>query len=67
MRGLSLKKSDLPTTDFQNLEQSLRAKVMIEIFHNMHLIPDDIYYTKYSGNAETLDRDYKIWKELKDI
>jgi hypothetical protein len=39
---------------------------MIEIFHNMHLIPDDIYFTKYSENAEALDRDYKIWKELKD-
>jgi hypothetical protein len=62
-----VKKSDILATDFKNLEQSLRTKVIIEIFHNMHLIPDDIYFTKYSGNAEALDRDYKIWKELKDI
>ncbi len=39
---------------------------MIEIFHNMHMIPDDMYYTKYTENSEALDRELKIWKKLKD-
>lgn len=62
-----MKKTDIPSADFENLEQSIRGKLIIEIFHNMHLIPDNVYFTKYSGNSEALDRDYKIWKELKDI
>ena len=58
--------SDILDTDFETLEKSIRAKLMIEIFHNMHLISDEIYFEKYSNNAESLDRDYKIWMELKE-
>jgi len=61
-----VKKPDIPSTDFENLEQSIRVKIAIEIFHNMHLIPDNVYFALYSGNSEALDRHYKIWKELKD-
>ncbi len=58
---------NLPEVDFEKLESSIRSRLIIEIFHNMKMIPDDIYYTKYEGNAEAVDRDYKIWKEIKDI
>lgn len=57
---------DLLSTDFNKLEESIQSRLIIEILHKMRLIPDDIYFTKYSENAEALDRDYKIWKELKD-
>jgi hypothetical protein len=49
----------------KKLEDSIRIRTMIEVFHNMQLIPDHVYYSKYSDNAETLDRDYQIWKEIK--
>ena len=62
-----MEKSDLPPTDFNKLEESIRTKIVIEIFHNMGMIPDKVYFSKYSDNAESLDRDYKIWKELKEI
>jgi hypothetical protein len=57
-------KSDLPPTDFEHLEDSIRAKLIVEIFHNMGCINNKVYYTKYDGNAEAFDRDYKIWKKL---
>ena len=61
------KETDLPPTDFKKLEESIRQKLMIEIFHNMGLLPNNVYYTKYAENAEALDRDYKIWKDLEEI
>jgi hypothetical protein len=62
-----MQKSDLPPTDFDHLEETIRQRVIIEVFHNMGLIPDKVYYIKYSVNAEALDRDFRIWKELEDI
>jgi len=57
-------KSDLPPTDIDNLEEKLRQKLMVEILHNMGLIPNDVYFTKYGENAESFDRDYKIWLKI---
>ena len=55
--------SGLPPTDREHLEDSIRARLIVEIFHNMGCMPNKVYYTKYDGNAEALDRDYKIWKQ----
>ena len=55
-RGLYMK-----GTDFKKLEESIRSRLRIEIFHIIHLMLDKIYFTKY------VERNYKIWKELKDI
>jgi hypothetical protein len=54
-------KTDLPPTDFENLEDSIRQKLIVEILHNMGLIPNDVYFKKYGDNAESFERDYKIW------
>ena len=53
--------------DFKNLEKSIRSKITVEILHNLFLIPDEIYYAKYGDNAETLERDLEIYKELEEI
>ena len=62
-----MENNDLSPSDFENLEDSIRQRLVIEILHNIGLIPDSVYFTKYADNAETLDRDYKIWQELEDI
>ena len=59
--------TELPPPDFGHLEESIRFRVMIEISHNMGLMSDHVYYTRYASNAEILDRDYAIWLELKSI
>jgi len=61
-----MKNTDLPPTDFEHLEESIRTRVMVEIFHNMGMISNKVYHAKYSENAEVLDRDFKIWQELKE-
>ncbi len=45
-RGLYMK-----CTDFKELEESIRSRLMVEMFHNMHFMPDKIYFTKYVDNA----------------
>jgi hypothetical protein len=50
-----------------DLEEQLVFRLRIEILHNMGYIEDEVYYTKFLDNAEVLDRDYKIWKELQKL
>ena len=57
----------LPPIDFDNLRKSVEFRLIVEIFRNLFLIPDKIYHKSYSSNAEILDRDFKIWKELHEI
>ncbi len=59
--------SDLPQTDFDNLEVSIVCRLLVEILHKLKLMTDDIYYEKNPGNAEALDRDYKIYCDLKKL
>ena len=56
--------SDLPPIVFDNLEEQLIFRLSVEILHNVGIIQDKDYFTKFIDNAETLDRDYKIWREL---
>ncbi|MHA1112652.1 MAG: hypothetical protein ACTSRE_16275 [Promethearchaeota archaeon] len=56
--------SDLPPVAFDNLEEQLIFRLSVEILHNVGIIQDQDYFTKFIYNAETLDRDYKIWREL---
>ena len=51
---------NLKQTDLEILEKIIRACLMIEIFHNKHLISDEIYFTKYPENAEKVDLDYTL-------
>ena len=62
-----MENTDLSVSDYDYLEDSIRQRLMIEILHNIGLIPDSVYFAKYPDNSETLDRDYKIWQELEDI
>jgi hypothetical protein len=55
--------SDLPPTDTANLDESIRKRLIVEIFHNMGCMANRVYYTKYDVNAEALDRDLQVWKE----
>ena len=59
--------SDLPPIDFVNLRESIERRLIIEIFHSLHLITDKIYFTYYFDNAETLERDMEIWKNFQEI
>ena len=59
--------SDLPPVDFVNLRESIERRLIIEIFHNLFLITDEIYYKYYLDNAETLERDLEIWKNFQEI
>jgi len=54
---------ELPPTDYEHLEDSIRARLVVEIFHNFGCMSNKVYFTKYDTNAEALDRDYKIWKQ----
>jgi len=49
------------------LEDSLRFMLLIEIMHNMYLIPDDIYDLKYWANKEAFDHVYAIWEQEQDL
>jgi len=53
--------------NFKNMEEQLLNRLSIEILCNLGIIPDEVYYIKHIDNAEVLDRDYKIWKELCEI
>ena len=59
--------SDLPPTKFLNLDEQLMYRLSIEILHNIGVISDTEYFSKFIDNAEILDRDYKIWEELREI
>ena len=59
--------TDLPPIDFLNLRKSIELRLIIEIFHNLRVIPDRIYYTSYLNNAEILERDTEIWKNFQEI
>jgi len=50
-----------------SLEDSLRFMLLIEILHNMFLIPDDVYDLKYWANKEAFDHVYDIWKRERDL
>ena len=58
---------ELSAIDFDNLRKSIEFRLIVEIFHNLFLIPDKIYKSSYELNAEILERDMEIWKELKEI
>ena len=58
---------ELPPIDFVNLRKTIEFKLIVEIFHNLFLIPDKIYESSYELNAEILERDMEIWKELNEI
>ncbi|MBN2155994.1 MAG: hypothetical protein JW776_08125 [Candidatus Lokiarchaeota archaeon] len=49
------------------LEDSLRFMLLIEILHNMYLIPDDVYDLKYWANKEAFDHVYEIWEQERDL
>ncbi len=49
------------------LEDSLRFMLLIEILHNMYLIPDDIYDLKYWANKDAFDAVYALWEQEKDL
>lgn len=49
------------------LEDSLRFMLLIEILHNMYLIPDDVYDTKYWANKDAFDHVYEIWEQEQDL
>ena len=49
------------------LEDSLRFMLLIEILHNMYLIPDDVYDLKYWANKEAFDHVYAIWEQEQDL
>lgn len=49
------------------LEDSLRFMLLIEILHNMYLIPDDIYDLKYWANKDAFDAIYAIWEQEQDL
>jgi hypothetical protein len=49
------------------LEDSLRFMLLIEILHNMFLIPDDVYDIKYWANKEAFDHVYDIWEREQDL
>ena len=57
----------LPPADFNNLRKSVEFRLIIEIFRNLFLIPEKIYYNSYGSNVEILDRDFRILKELHEI
>ncbi len=59
--------SDLPPTKYTDLGEQLMFRLGIEILHNIGLIGDTEYFTKFIDNAEILDRDYRIWEELQKI
>jgi hypothetical protein len=58
---------ELPAIDFDNLKKSIEFRLTVEIFHKLFLIPDKIYENSYALNAEILERDMEIWKELDEI
>lgn len=58
---------ELPAIDFDHLRKSIEFRLIVEIFHNLFLIPDKIYENSYALNAEILERDMEIWKELDEI
>jgi hypothetical protein len=49
------------------LEDSLRFMLLIEILHNMYLIPDDVYDLKYWANKEAFDHVYQIWEQEQNL
>ena len=49
------------------LEDSLRFMLLIEILHNMYLIPDDVYDLKYWANKEAFDHVYSIWEQEQEL
>ncbi|TFG19700.1 MAG: hypothetical protein EU530_05455 [Promethearchaeota archaeon] len=49
------------------LEDSLRFMLLIEILHNMYLIPDDIYDLKYWANKDAFDAVYAIWEQEQNL
>lgn len=51
----------------EDLEERLRARVIIELFNNMFLFRRNVYYDKYDQNAEKFDEEYDRWLELKKI
>ena len=57
----------LPSIDFDNLFISIKNKLIIEHLFNKGYIDDNTYFNKYCNNAETLARDFQIWKELKEL
>jgi hypothetical protein len=54
----------LPPTDFEHMDDSIRKRLIVEIFHNMGCMNNKVYYTKYDSNAECLDRDLKVLKGI---
>jgi hypothetical protein len=60
-------KEKLPPIDFDNLRKSIEFRLIVEICRNLFLIHDRVYYNSYKFNAEMLDRDFKIYKELNKI
>jgi hypothetical protein len=60
-------KEKLTPIDFDHLRKSVEFRLIVEIFRNLFLIPDQTYFTSYESNAEILERDMEIWKELDKI
>ena len=54
--------NELAPTDYENLEENIRKRLIVEIFHNFGCMANRVYYTKYETNAEVLDRDLKVWR-----
>jgi hypothetical protein len=59
-------KNTVNKKDPYDTEEAIRMRLIIDILHNMFLIKDDVYYKKYPGNAEKLDRDYNNYLETMD-
>ena len=57
----------LPPVDFNDLEGSIKSRIFTEINYSLGLIREDTYFTKYTDNAETLERDLEILEEMDEI
>ena len=57
----------LPPVDFTNLENSVKEREEIEKKFEEKRIPDWEYYAKYGNNAEILERDRLILRDLQII
>ena len=57
----------LPPVDFTNLESSIKEREEIEKKFEEKRIPGWEYYAKYGSNAEILERDRLILRDLQII
>ena len=60
-------KERLISIDFDNLRKIIEFRLVVEIFRNLFLLQDKTYFSSYGSNAEILERDFNIWKELHEI